>query len=290
MVWKWFVATPRGEGGEHPQIVAVSPKHIYLKRGDSLIWSRLDVETKKWENLATIPTATDSTGVLLAYDPKRKLIFHLKAGLTKTLHEYNIAVDEWRLRADAPEKIGGGAIMVWGGEDYPDNLYITRGYAGTAFYQYNIPQNKWTELSPCLEVPDPRATAVRIGKYIYYCTHPYFGRIIRYSIAENLWTEWTKTSLYNTTLVHIKINTTDKLLAMSPHILETFTVPAGVPTIYGWVYSSTLKQYILLGPPFSIDAVKQFEQMGDYLYGITGYGAEGSIFRIQKKILKEIMT
>jgi len=257
--------TPRGENGDYPQIIGVPPDHIYLKRGDSTKWLRLDLKTLLWEQLSPLPSAYDSPGSLLAYDSTRKYIFHLRGGLSREIHLYETARDAWRTLPPLLEIVGDGAFILYGESEKPNSLYISLGSAGTSLYEYNIITLTYKKLRNLPITPTDYSTAIKIGKYIYYSLFPRLGYIYRYNIDLDEWSLWGYTSFYSLTLS--KVNSI--LIGLTQNLVERFD-EAGRP------------QTLLTGPPWPTAPVSAFTQLGDYIYGITGWGAEGSIWRISK--------
>jgi len=283
--WEWLIETPRGLGGRYPQLLAVPPKYLFLKQGPSLRWSRIDVEEEEIESMADLPEARDSTGVLLDYDSYHKLIWYIPAGGSKSLYSYSMANDSWRAYPEAPDTIGDGAVILWGGESNPDHLYVIRGSHGADLWRFIISTQKWEALRAIPAIPTSECTGFRKNDKIYICPNPSIGAILQYDPSTGLWSTKTYTSLYEPGFLVVD----DILVVFSRDMIEIYNTNMTKKKIIQFGKPPTKlprpRHPTILTPPFPTTPTRQFTLLEDYIYAITGYGAEGSIFRLEKDLI-----
>jgi len=283
--WEWVVETPRGMGGIYPHIVAVPDNLLFLKRGASISWQVYDINKKKWEPMSDLPESYDATGTLFDYDSYHKLIWYVPAGGSKMLYSYSPANDAWRSYPPAPNTIGDGAVVLWGGEGNPDYVYVLRGSHGADFWRFSISSQKWEVMRTPPFLPSTECTGFRKGGRIYVCPNPTIGAIFEYDPSIGLWATKTYTSLYSPAFLVVD----EQLVAFSEELVEIFDagmakkalVVFGVPP----AELPRPRHPSLLPPPFPTTPTRQFDILGDYIYAVTGYGAEGSIFRLEKRLV-----
>jgi len=283
--WEWLSETPRGQGGTYPQLIAVPDKYLFLKRGASLSWQVFDLEEEEWEAKADLPESYDSTGILFDYDPYHKLIWYIPAGGSKSLYSYNMANDSWRVYPDAPDTIGDGAVILWAGESNPDYLYVIRGSHGADFWRFNISTQEWETLRIMPSIPTSECTGFRKGDKIYACPNPRIGAILQYDPSTGLWSTKAYTSLYTPSFLVVD----DLLVVFSRDIVEIFNTNMTKRKVIRFGTPPTAlarpRHPTILTPPFPTTPTRQFDLLEDYIYAVTGYGAEGNIFRLEKDLI-----
>lgn len=289
--WEWVAETPRGLGGAYPQLVAVPEKHLYLKRGASLSWQALDLEKKSWEPKADLPESRDSTGILMDYDSYHKLIWYIPAGGSKSLYAYSLSDDSWRTYPDAPDTIGDGAVILWAGENDPNHLYVIRGSHGADFWRFDISTNKWETMRTIPSIPTSECTGFRKGGKIYVCPNPRIGQILEYDPSIGTWRTKAYTSFYEPAFLTVD----DLLVVFTQNLVEIFNANMTKKKILAFGKPPTRlprpRHPTILGPPFPTTPTKQFAALKNHVYAVTGYGAEGSIFKLEKDlILQEKLT
>lgn len=116
---------------------------------------------------------------------------------TKALFEYDTATDQWAAKTEFPGAARGSMATV----SYNGNIYTGFGFNGAAamlndFYRYSPTTDTWTQMASAPFVGGGNLqhymSAFVIGDFAYFIKNNYMGataRMIRYSFANNTWTE-----------------------------------------------------------------------------------------------------
>ncbi|RDD52881.1 MAG: hypothetical protein BA066_07330 [Candidatus Korarchaeota archaeon NZ13-K] len=283
--WEWVAETPRGMGGMYPHIIATPDGLIFLKRGASTSLSAYDVDRGRWEEKSPLPESYDSTGTLFDYDSYHQLIWYIPAGGSRALYSYSPRSDSWRSYPPAPDSIGDGAVIFWGGESDYDHLYVLRGSHGPDLYRFTISGQRWEAVRTPPFLPTSECTGFRIGSGLHVCPNPALGAIYRYDVETGLWALVAYTSLYAPSFAVV-----DGLpVAFSREMVEIFSPDMSKKriVIYGRppVALERPRHPTILPPPFPTAPTRQFDVFGEHVYAVTGYGAEGNIFRLEKALI-----
>ncbi len=258
--------------------------YLYALKGyNTSYFYRYSIESNSWEQLTSLPVNVGEGGSL-CYPGTGDYIYALIGNNTEYFYKYSISSNTWTQLSSLPSKVYyGGRLLYPGIGDY---IYAITGNHTKFFYRYSISQDTWEELE---EIPYKigRGDLAFLDDYIYVVSgQTYETQMIRYNLfasgeftspileigtnKEFRTVSWTDTSDGQTTLIKVKIRTSENpnmQNASNIDACDEATNGADISDLYGVTDTHEYLQYKVYFKTQDLNNLPEFNDIAfNYCY------------------------